>query len=83
MTERFDLSGQVALVIGAANGIGKRLATGLAEAGAAVVVADLDGDAASAVAEAIGGVARAVDVTSPESVDAPSRRSMSGWADRC
>ena len=70
MTERFDLSGQVALVTGAANGIGKRLATGLAEAGAAVVVADLDGEAAAAVADAIGGVACPVDVTNPESVEA-------------
>lgn len=70
MTERFDLSGRVALVTGAGNGIGKRLARGLAEAGAAVVVADIDGAAATEVALAIGGMARVVDVTDPASIDA-------------
>jgi NAD(P)-dependent dehydrogenase (short-subunit alcohol dehydrogenase family) len=68
VSERFDLSGQVALVTGAGNGIGKRLATGLAEAGARVIVADLDGASATEVAMTIGGVAEAVDVTNPASI---------------
>src|SRR6188768_1632781 len=40
------LAGRVALVTGAARGNGWAIARGLAEAGAAVTLADIDGDAA-------------------------------------
>ena len=52
MSLRFD--GKVAFVTGAAGGIGFRIAERLAEAGARVTVADLDGGAARAAAERIG-----------------------------
>ncbi|MCC6382738.1 MAG: SDR family oxidoreductase [Dehalococcoidia bacterium] len=58
------LDGQVAIVTGAATGIGEGIAHVLARAGAAVVVADLDMKGARRVAEAIGaqgGRARAVE----------------------
>lgn len=42
MVNRFDLSGKVALVTGAAAGLGKAMAQALAEAGANVVVADIN-----------------------------------------
>lgn len=45
--ELFDLSGKVAIVTGGANGIGKATALRLAQAGADVVIADLNKDAAT------------------------------------
>jgi NAD(P)-dependent dehydrogenase (short-subunit alcohol dehydrogenase family) len=65
----FDFSGKVAIVTGGASGIGEAVAKTLAAGGAKVVVADLNGDAAKATAEAIaksGGTAAgfAVDVSS-------------------
>src|SRR5208283_4339048 len=47
------LANHVALVTGAAQGIGKAAARALAEAGATVVVADIAGDKAEAAAEEI------------------------------
>lgn len=49
----FDLSGKVAVVTGAGDGIGRGSSQLLAAAGAAVVVSDLDGDKAARVAEEI------------------------------
>ena len=59
-----DLTGQVALVTGAAAGIGKASALALAGAGAHVIVTDRDGAGASAVAAECGGVAQRLDVAS-------------------
>jgi 3-hydroxybutyrate dehydrogenase len=52
-----ELGGRVAVVTGGASGIGAACAVRLAAAGATVVVADLNADAATAVAERIGGKA--------------------------
>lgn len=57
-----DLTGRKALVTGAASGIGAATARALASAGAHVVVADIDGAAANAVATEIGGEAWRVDL---------------------
>jgi NAD(P)-dependent dehydrogenase (short-subunit alcohol dehydrogenase family) len=67
----FDLSGQVALVTGAAAGIGEAIALRLAKAGACVVVADLNLQGAEAVAARIGASAFAVhcDVADRQSVE--------------
>jgi NAD(P)-dependent dehydrogenase (short-subunit alcohol dehydrogenase family) len=67
-------SGRVAVVTGAASGIGRALAVAFAAAGSAVVVADLDRDEAEVVAAAIrsaGGEAEPVrvDVSDAAAVD--------------
>lgn len=51
----FELTGQTAIVTGAATGIGEAIARRLAKAGAAVGVADLNLDGANAAARSIGG----------------------------
>ena len=58
-----DLTGHSALVTGAASGIGRACALRLSQAGAAVTVLDLDGDAAGEVAEGIGGEALQADLS--------------------
>ncbi|NUS55502.1 MAG: bifunctional aldolase/short-chain dehydrogenase [Streptomycetaceae bacterium] len=57
------LATRIALVTGAGSGIGKAIAHRLAAEGACVVVADLNAEAAAAVAEELGGPDRAVAVT--------------------
>ncbi|HEX2388219.1 MAG TPA: short-chain dehydrogenase/reductase [Solirubrobacterales bacterium] len=65
MGQRFELSGKVAIVTGAARGIGYATATELARRGSIVIVVDLDPDAASAAAAGLPGTAigLAADVT--------------------
>jgi NAD(P)-dependent dehydrogenase (short-subunit alcohol dehydrogenase family) len=75
MAFELDLGGRRALVTGAGQGVGRGIALGLAEAGADVVVNDLDGDRAAAVVgeiEAAGGSGSTsvFDVTDFEAVRA-------------
>ena len=67
-----DLTDKVALVTGAASGLGKAIALRYAAAGAKVVIADINLEQAEAVAAEIGAgraLALAMDVTSEEAVD--------------
>ena len=79
VADLFDLSSKVALVTGAARGIGCGIAEALAAAGAAVAVADMDRDGANSVAQALQkrgsqAVAVGVDVADEDSVTAMVER---------
>ncbi|HZM66953.1 MAG TPA: 3-hydroxybutyrate dehydrogenase [Nakamurella sp.] len=63
------LDGRTALVTGGASGIGLACARGLAELGALVTIADLDGAAADDAARAIGGRAWQVDLARTRELD--------------
>src|SRR6266571_2888879 len=67
-----DLTGQTAIVTGAATGIGEAIARRLAKAGAAVAVADLNLNGATEVARSIGGDAfpLQIDIARSEAVNA-------------
>ena len=74
-TTQLSLKGKLALVTGAASGLGKRIAEVFADAGANVVIADLRQEAAQATADAIArkGVRTlgvAMDVTDEAAVEA-------------
>ena len=64
------LASRVAFVTGAASGIGKAIATRLADEGACVVIADLDRDKAEAVAAELGSTDVAVGVAADVSDEA-------------
>lgn len=70
-TAGLDLQDKVAIVTGAASGIGKGIARRLAAEGAKVVIADLDRDSAQATADELGGEAMGVmvDVADRSTVD--------------
>ena len=63
-----DITGASAIVTGGASGIGAAAARGLAAKGAKVVVADLQEDKGSALADEIGGAFCKVDVTNTDDI---------------
>lgn len=65
-----DVKGLPAIVTGAASGLGEGTARALAAAGAKVTLLDLKEDALKAVADEIGGLAIACDVTDAASLEA-------------
>jgi len=73
IAELFDLSGKAAVVTGGAMGIGQAISFRLAEAGASVMIADLDMEAAEKTAEEIkakGGKAQAIRADASSTADA-------------
>jgi NAD(P)-dependent dehydrogenase (short-subunit alcohol dehydrogenase family) len=62
------LDGQTAVVTGGASGIGRATAHALAQAGASVVIVDLDADLANETAAEVDGIGFAVDVTDEAAV---------------
>jgi len=72
LAKSFDLTGRVAVVTGGAGLLGRQFCRTLAEAGASVVVADLNKVAAQKIADEISSsklIAQLTDVGDPESVD--------------
>ena len=70
----FDLSGKLAVVTGAGSGLGRDMALGLAEAGADVIIADLDLERGEEAAEKIRqkgkkSLSVPLDVSQPEQVE--------------
>ena len=63
-----ELDGRVAVVTGGASGLGAAICRAVAAAGAHVVVADIDGDAAIWVAREVGGTPIGCDVTNSADV---------------
>jgi len=77
--ERFSLDGKVAIVTGGAGGCGEEYGRGLSAAGAAVVLADLDGERAETHAGALRAQGRQavgvhVDITDPGAAEAMVQR---------
>jgi len=70
MAVTVSLVGRRAFITGGASGIGRACAVRLADAGATVVVADRDAEAAKAVAAEVAGTAVAVDLSDLDAVDA-------------
>ena len=64
------LSGKTAIVTGGASGFGAGIVRKFAAEGARVMIADINGDAASALAEELGATAQQVDVSKDGSVAA-------------
>ncbi|MDX5350709.1 MAG: SDR family NAD(P)-dependent oxidoreductase, partial [Paracoccaceae bacterium] len=65
-----QIKDSVALVTGAASGLGEATARRLAAQGARVVVLDRDAAAAARVADEIGGLGQGADVTDPAAIEA-------------
>lgn len=72
--EKFRLDGKIAVITGAARGIGFATADALSEAGAAVVITDMNGEAAKRAAAELSAKGRKIssatlDVTDPRAVE--------------
>jgi len=71
LRERFSLDGEVAVVTGAAQGLGRQMAAGLAEMGADVAIADLNHEKGTDTAAELDGETRviAVETDAPGDTD--------------
>lgn len=78
----FDLSGRVAVVSGAAQGMGRSMAIGFAEAGADVMICDINKDGLEATAAHIQGLGRRAIPVTCDITDIAQIRGMFAQLDR-
>ena len=78
----FDLSGRVALVSGAAQGMGRAMAIGFAEAGADVMICDINTEGVKATAEHIQSLGRRAVPVTCDITDVEQIRAMFAQLDR-
>jgi 3-hydroxybutyrate dehydrogenase len=74
-----DLSGKVALVTGAASGIGEAIALALADSGARVLLADIDTSGTAVAAGMPGCLFQEADIRSPVDCHALVNRAVEEW----
>ncbi len=79
---RFDLHGRVAIVSGAASGMGRASAVALAEHGADLLLADLNAEGLSRTAETIGRLGRRAETVAGDVSDPVSIRTLFERLDR-
>lgn len=72
----FDLSGRVGLVTGAAQGMGRSMAIGLAEVGADLLICDLNGEGVEATAQTISQLGRRVIALKADITDLDTVRGL-------
>ncbi len=80
MAQRFQLAGKVALVTGAASGIGAALATGLAAKGCSLLLVDRDAEGLATIAGRIREHGSAVETRVVDLGDAEAIRALPDWA---
>ena len=73
------LEGKTAIVTGGGSGFGAGIVRKFATEGARVMVADINGDAAEAVAAEVGGIAQVCDVSSSQSVADMAEAAQQAW----
>ena len=86
MNPIYDFKGQVALVTGAAKGMGLATARMFAESSASVVLADIDGDLAAKEAERIareGGTAIGIACDVADASQSPTARDSATMSETC
>ncbi|MCJ2089626.1 SDR family NAD(P)-dependent oxidoreductase [Methylobacterium sp. E-005] len=83
MAQRFQLAGTVALITGAASGIGAALATGLGAKGCSLLLVDRDSERLDTIARRIREHGSAVETRVVDLVDAEAIRVLPDWAAEC